>query len=171
MRGSVSAWGAVPLELVKDVRLTRQDIAVYVAMSYRRGNNETMWASMTTIAEDCGIKRNNVHRHISKLRSCGWIAAIDKKGAGRHYAVLMPFEPTTTQTGVIKADAPTDVKYIKADAPPRIKADAPTASRLMHKENKKTTTEENRGTAAPSQAPLGGQDELAELRRLYGANT
>ncbi len=161
-RGAVGPWGAVPLDLVKDVRLSRQDIAVYTALSYRRGNNETMWASMATIAEDCGLTRNNMHRHIRKLQQCGWIApaAIDKKTGTRHYAVLLPILETTTQTSSLKADAPTSVKRIKADAGGCIKADAGGASRLMHKEIRKTTSKDNTGSAAPQTA-----QEDAEFER------
>lgn len=173
MRGAVGPWGAVPLELVRDVRLTRQDIAVYTAMSYRRGNNETMWASMTTIAKDCGIDRKNIHRHVAKLRRCGWIAAIDKKGTGRHYAVLLPFEATTTQTGAVKADAPTDVKYVKADGTYVVKADDSMSSRLTHKENNNTTRKENSLRLVPqtaqSEKEAENDAEIERLRReVYG---
>ena len=139
IRGAVGPWGAVPLELVKDARLTRQDIAVYVALSYRRGNNETMWASIQTIADDVGIEKHNVYRHFRKLKTCGWIipGPIDKKLGTRHYAVLMPL-------GGVKADTQTNDPGVKADTgkPFRgVKADTGGVSRLTPKEN--TLTQHN----------------------------
>lgn len=156
MRGSLGPWGAVPLELVKDIRLTRNDIAVYTALSYRRGNNETMWASVQTLSNDTGIARHNVHRHLNKLKNCGWIIAGDKDGrAGtRHYAVLMPVNYTNEGVSRLRQGS------LKAETGGSLKADTGGVSRLRHKENMKTKIKEN---------TYEQQDNFAELDAIiYG---
>lgn len=156
MRGSLGPWGAVPLELVKDIRLTRNDIAVYTALSYRRGNNETMWASVQTLSNDTGIARHNVHRHLNKLKNCGWIIAGDKDGrAGtRHYAVLMPVNYTDEGVSRLRQGS------LKAETGGSLKAETGGVSRLRHKENMKTKIKEN---------TYEQQDNFAELDAIiYG---
>lgn len=98
-KGKIAPYGLVPLEVFADKRLTREDIAVYAALSFRQGNNESMWASLGTLAGDLKMenadkRKKNLYRHLKKLASCGWIASgqIDPRFGTRHYSVLVPFE-------------------------------------------------------------------------------
>lgn len=96
-KGKLAPYGLVPLEMFADKRLTREDIAVYAALAFRQGLNQSMWASLGTLAADLKMNtehRKNLYRHLKKLASCGWIAAgqIDPRFGTRHYSVLVPFE-------------------------------------------------------------------------------
>jgi hypothetical protein len=96
-KGKMAPFGLVPLEMFADKRLTREDIAVYAALAYRQGHNESMWASLGKLAADLKMNtehRKNLYRHLKKLINSGWVASgqIDPRFGTRHYSVLVPFE-------------------------------------------------------------------------------
>lgn len=115
-----------------------------------------MWASVQTLSNDTGIARHNVHRHLNKLKNCGWIIAGDKDGrAGtRHYAVLMPVNYTDEGVSRLRQGS------LKAETGGSLKAETGGVSRLRHKENMKTKIKEN---------TYEQQDNFAELDAIiYG---
>jgi hypothetical protein len=72
-KAKIGIWGACPIAVLQDDRLTHNAIKVYIALSSYQGSNERCWPSMADIGERAGIAAKKVSEATTLLENCGWI--------------------------------------------------------------------------------------------------
>ncbi len=88
-----STFSLVPLEVIKDKRLTLWQVRTLVALlSFRDKNTNTVWPSRKAIAERSGMHPSNISAATTELVGLGWLT---KEGAGgfskaNRYTIKVP---------------------------------------------------------------------------------
>lgn len=86
-------FALVPIEVIKDKRLTLEQTRVLVALfSFRNKNTNTVWPSRAVIAERTGMHVSNISAATTELVSLGWLV---KEGVGGYskstrYTITVP---------------------------------------------------------------------------------
>jgi hypothetical protein len=92
-------FSVVPIEVVKDPRLTLEQTRVLVVLfSFRNKTTNTVWPSRASIAERTGMHISNISSATTSLAALGWLT---KEGLGGHskatrYTLCVPDLPGTT---------------------------------------------------------------------------
>ncbi|MDD2729179.1 helix-turn-helix domain-containing protein [Malikia sp.] len=138
-----STFSLVPLEVIKDKRLTLWQVRVLVALfSFRNKNTDTVFPSRKAIAERSGMHPSNISAATTELVGLGWLT---KEGAGgfsksSRYTITVPdFETVADFTTVA---APTTV----ADSAIRMRV-------VDFATRKEQTNEQTKGESANKSAP------------------
>lgn len=95
LHARLGIFGAVPVLIMKDQRITLPALKVYVALSSMQGNEEGCSASRERIAARAGMSERSVGEGISILLDTGWLEST-RVGLGKpnRYSVCAYFEPT-----------------------------------------------------------------------------
>jgi len=83
-----ATWGAVPIAVAKDKRLTANDLRVYIALSSFQGKRAQCFPSRKQIYDRSGVHWSHVSDYTAHLESLGYIDVIQRgKKASNVYRV------------------------------------------------------------------------------------
>lgn len=168
-------FALVPIEVIKDKRLTLEHTRVLVALfSFRNKNTNTVWPSRAAIAERTGMHVSNISSATTDLVNMGWLT---KEGVGGYskstrYTITVPDalpekkkrtvaeQATVAQSATVAeqttvADSTTVAEQATqtlADQATRVVADS-----AIRKEHTKEHTNEHTSCGATEAAPQSGQ--------------
>lgn len=138
-----STFSLVPLEVIKDKRLTLWQVRVLVALfSFRNKNTDTVFPSRRAIAERSGMHPSNISAATTELVGLGWLT---KEGAGgfsksSRYTITVPDLETVADFTTV--------------AEPTTVADSATRMRVVAAATRKEQTiEQTKGESASKPAP------------------
>ena len=146
-----STFSLVPLEVIKDKRLTLWQVRVLVALfSFRNRDTNTVWPSRNAIAERSGMHPSNISTTTTELVGLGWLS---KEGMGgfsksSRYTITTPDLETVADSTTVAE--PTTV----ADSATRMRIAAPAT-------RKEQTIEQTKGESARKLAPIPPQARKA----------
>lgn len=75
-------FAAIPLVVLADKRLTRNDLAVYGALCWFQGKNNKCFPSLNAISERTGVSLKHISEHTRKLQKLGYLV-ITQRGKKR----------------------------------------------------------------------------------------
>ncbi|WP_426994471.1 helix-turn-helix domain-containing protein [Methylomonas sp. CM2] len=67
-------FAIVPLEAVKDKRMTLETLRVLITLlSFRAKNTDLVWPKRSQMAERCGMHESNISKATRRLVELGWL--------------------------------------------------------------------------------------------------
>jgi hypothetical protein len=107
MKAVAQPWGATPVALVQDDRVTINMLRVYVALASFQGANEKCWPSRDEISTRAGVTVAAVSKALTDLEETGWIERTRRpqKHTTNVYRVLIDVEPRMSEQPEYSSDS------------------------------------------------------------------
>lgn len=168
-------FALVPIEVIKDKRLTLEHTRVLVALfSFRNKSTNTVWPSRAAIAERTGMHVSNISSATTDLVNMGWLT---KEGVGGYskstrYTITVPDtlpekkkrtvaeQATVAQSATVAEQTTVADSTTVAERATQTLAESATrvvADSAIRKEHTKEHTNEHTSCGATEAAPQSGQ--------------
>lgn len=99
-RARIGIWGAVPIALLHDEKVTFRMLKVYAALASFQGSNDSCFPDRDAISQRSGVEKFAVSKAISALEKLGWVTR--KRRPQHHtsnfYQVLFPVSKVADST-------------------------------------------------------------------------
>lgn len=145
-------FSLVPIEVVRDKRLTLEQMRVLIALfSFRSKATNTIWPSRQAISARCGVHPSNVSAATTALERLGWLRKDGNGGRSKasSYTLCVPYLDTNT---VAQQDTVADSATVAQQATQTVaqQATQTVAQQARRKEHTNEHTNEQKvGAEAP----------------------
>lgn len=101
MKNEINIFSIVPIEVIQDQRLTKNQLKVLIALfSFRGKNTNLVYPSREKISERCGIRPTTISLITTELSELGWLKKTGKGGFSKatRYKLTVPKSSTVLKT-------------------------------------------------------------------------
>jgi len=100
MKAPQRPWGAVPIDVLLDDRVSHSALKVYAALASFQGHSDACYPSREQISERCGLSLRVITKATNDLESAGWIEKVTRhsKNAPNLYRVNSSFDESSIVT-------------------------------------------------------------------------
>lgn len=100
----INIFSVVPIEVIQDQRLTKNQLKVLIALlSYRGKNTNLVYPSREKLSERCGIRPTTISLITTELSELGWLKKTGKGGFSKatRYTLTVPKLSTVPKTRTV----------------------------------------------------------------------
>ena len=104
MKNDINIFSIVPIEVLQDKRLTKNQLKVLIALfSFRGKNTDLVYPSREKISERCGIRTTTISLITTELSELGWVKKTGKGGFSKatRYKLTVPKSSTVLKTRTV----------------------------------------------------------------------
>ncbi len=100
----INIFSVVPIDVIQDQRLTKNQLKVLIALlSYRGKNTNLVYPSREKLSERCGIRATTISLITTELSELGWLKKTGKGGFSKatRYTLTVPKLSTVPKTSTV----------------------------------------------------------------------